>query len=375
MSAQRIRILGVIDEDPFHFATWSGTSYYFFTALKDAGYLYQAIPATPPLPIQYLYKLLSFHPRMSQWRFKYHINVSYYHRMTHAALNRLSLLPKTEYNVILQVGAWYDLTQAERTPVVSYHDGTLARLLQSPYGFPPVRRKYITRAITHERNLYGRLDHIFPMSRWLADSFIRDYGVPHGKLTPVGAGVNLPYVRPIVNKSYENPKILFVGKHFNRKGGEYLLEAFSMVRRELPSATLTIIGPTLASVPEGVRCLGSLSKASRTGLDRLLDEYSSASLFVMPSLYEPFGIVFAEAMAHKLPCIGTDICAIPEIIEDGITGYVVPPRDSKSLAARIVSLLKNPDACRVFGARGYVKYVTDFTWERVARKIVAQIRL
>jgi len=143
----------------------------------------------------------------------------------------------------------------------------------------------------------------------------------------------------------------------------------------LPGATLTIIGPNLPSVPEGVRCLGPISKASRTGLDRLLDEYSSASLFVMPSLYEPFGIVFAEAMAHKLPCIGTDICAIPEIIQDGITGYIVPPKDSKSLAARIVSLLKNPDACRAFGDRGYAKYVTDFTWELVARKIVAQIRL
>jgi len=375
MSVQPVRILGVIDEDPFHFATWSGISYYFFTALKNAGYLCQAISATPPLSLQYLYKLLSFHPCMSQWRFKYHINTSYYHRMTRTALNRLSLLPNSGYNVILQVGAWYDLTQAKGKPVVSYHDGNLARLLHSPYGYPPVRDKYIARALTYERQLYSRLDHIFPMSRWLADSFMKDFGVPHAKLTPVGAGVNLPYVRPIVNKSYENPNILFVGKDFTRKGGKYLLEAFSIVRRELPNATLTIIGPKLAFVPDGVRCLGPLSKASRTGMDRLLDEYSSASLFVMPSLYEPFGVVFAEAMAHKLPCIGTDICAIPEIIEDGITGYVVPPEDSQSLSGRMISLLKNPDKCRTFGDKGHAKYLTEFTWDRVTHKIAAQIRI
>ena len=62
-------------------------------------------------------------------------------------------------------------------------------------------------------------------------------------------------------------------------------------------------------------------------------------MFVMPSLYEPYGIVFAEAMAHRLPCIGADNCAMPEIIKHGETGYVVPVRDEMALANRLVARL------------------------------------
>ena len=102
--------------------------------------------------------------------------------------------------------------------------------------------------------LYGRLDYIFTMSQWLADSFVRDFGVGHSKLTPIGAGINLPYTREITNKSYESPAILFVGKAFERKGVLYLLEAFRLVRQEIPSATLTLIGPELADLPSGGVC-------------------------------------------------------------------------------------------------------------------------
>ena len=59
--------------------------------------------------------------------------------------------------------------------------------------------------------------------------------------------------------------------------------------------------------------------------------YSAAEVVVMPSFYEPFGIVFAEAMAHKLPCIGGNSCAIPEIIDNEKTGFIVPPGNSKIL--------------------------------------------
>lgn len=375
MSTQDVRIFGVIDEDPFHFSTWSGISYYFFDALKRAGHLYHAVGATPSLTIQYTWKLLSFHPNLARWRFKYHINTSYFRQMTRTARARISQFPENEYNVILQVGAWYDLTQGTKKPVVSYHDGNLACLLNSPYGYPRVRRRYVDRALRHERALYHRLHHIFPMSRWLASSFMNDFGVPSSNLTPVGAGINLPYTHPVINKTYGEPKILFVGKDFSRKGGQYLLEAFDIVRRDLPDATLTLIGPNLVAPGAGVRCLGPLSKSDAAGIDRLLAEYASASIFVMPSLYEPFGVVFAEAMAHKLPCIGTNICAIPEIVENGVTGYVVPPRDSRALADRIISLLKNPAECRALGENGYAKYLADFTWDRVSEKLVAQIRV
>jgi glycosyltransferase involved in cell wall biosynthesis len=77
--------------------------------------------------------------------------------------------------------------------------------------------------------------------------------------------------------------------------------------------------------------------------------FREASLFVLPSFFEPFGIVFAEAFAFKNPCIGTDICAMPEIIEQEKGGFLVPPNDPNVLADRIIMRLKDQTLSRNMG--------------------------
>lgn len=363
------KLIGVIDEDPFDASTWSGSSAYFFNALKDCGALHAAISAQPKKITQMIYKALSFQPEMSKWKFKYHLNLGYYREMSLSAKKALDKFDPSLFNVIVQVGAWYDMVGYRDKRVVSYHDGNLATLLASPYGYPQIDKSYINRALEYERDLYSRIDLIFPMSTWLADSFIRDYGVAPSKVYPVGAGINLPRVIEIRDKTYDLPRILFVGKNFKRKGGETLLNAFNLVRKEIRDAELTIIGPQLESLPDGVRCVGFLSKTNDHDLERLLEEYQHASLFVLPSLYEPFGISFVEAMAHRLPCIGTNICAMPEIIQDGKTGYVVPPGDSVALAKSMLSLLKDPACCQEFGEAGYFYYKQKYNWQAVAERM------
>jgi glycosyltransferase involved in cell wall biosynthesis len=357
-----IKIIGVIDEEPFDFRTWSGISYYLFSSLARKSVLHTAISAEPPKWLTNSYKLLSFHSELTKWKFKYHINTNYYKQMTRSALKKVRKLDQDDYNCILQVGAWYDMTNINGKKTVSYHDGNLSTLLKSPYGYPKVREKYIRRALTYEKELYQKMDIILPMSQWLADSFIRDFEVSARKVIPIGAGINLPYVAEIEAKSYEKPNILFVGRDFKRKGGKQLLEAFNVVRREIKGANLTIIGPHLKDLPEGVKCLGFLPKGSKKGLELLLKEYSSASVYVMPSWYEPFGIVFAEAMAHKLPCIGTNICAMPEI------------GDTAALTTRLIELLSDQRMCKEMGERAYLKYSENYTWDQVAHKIIEQIR-
>jgi starch synthase len=365
-----LRIAGVIDEDPFDPQTWSGSSVHFFGALRESGVLRAAVSATPAKPVQRLYQLLSFQPDKQKWKFKYHLNVDYYSQMTQVACRKLAALGPDAFDIILQVGAWYDMTGLAGKPVISYHDGNLAVLLQSPYGYPHIRPHHIRSTLDYERRLYQKLRLIFPMSEWLADSFVRDNGVSRDKVFPVGAGINLSHVRTVKNKSYEAPRILFVGRDFQRKGGPDLLAAFQRVRAEIKSAELTIVGAELNDPPPGVRCTGLLSKTDPEGVNRLLDEYERASIFVMPSLYEPFGIVFAEAMAHKLPCIGTNICAMPEIIKDGQTGFLVSPRDPVALASRILELLDSPNLCREFGDWGYHRYEEKFTWRAVTKRML-----
>ncbi len=374
MDKNNIRIVGVIDDSPFHYETWSGSSYHFFKALQNEEVLVEAISAKPPKYMEVMYKVLSIQNDIAMWRFKYHLNTGYYYQRTRIAKKKLSAIPSDAFNVILQIGAWYDLRNHGDKITVSYHDGNLHALLKSPLGYPHISNMVIERTLRHEASLYRKMDLIFPMSQWLARSFIHDFGVDPKKVYPVGAGINLPYILEHPKRSYETPRLLFVGKNFERKGGKYLLEAFKIARSKIKDITLTIIGPSLENLPLGVRCLDYVSKNSPEGIDRLLREYESATLFVMPSLYEPFGIVFAEAMAHRLPCIGSDICAIPEIIDHGSTGFVVPVRDSKALADRIITLARNPDLCASMGEKGYKKYVENFTWQMVIQKIIYRIQ-
>lgn len=367
-----VRILGVVDEDPFDFRTWSGISRYLFQSLKEKGNLCGAVSAEPPGYMRTIYKLLSFYPDMELWKDRYHHNVGYFGQMTKAALHNIEDLPRDGYNVILQIGAWYDLTGREGKRTVSYHDGNLHAFLANERHRYLEGRRFIERCLAHERALYHSMDLIFTMSDWLRGTFCEGFDLDPGKVVTVGAGINLPYTLEVNDKKYDGNRILFVGKAFERKGGDILLKAFQEVRREVPDAELIIIGPQLISVPDGVTCLGYLSKDKDT--DTLLNEYSKATLFVMPSLYEPFGIVFAEAMAHKLPCIGTQNCAMPELIREGETGYLVPVGDHRKLAERIIYILKNPSKAEELGENGFMHYRENYTWDSVTAKMVDAIR-
>lgn len=367
-----INIVGIIDEDPFDFRTWSGSSKFFFEALTKEGVLVRALSADPGKMRKMLAKLTAFYPNIDEWRRRYHLNTYLFQMMSKTAIEKLMLI-KDSFEVILQVGAWYNISNCKQLKdkfYCSYHDGNLATQLRRPDISYNLKSKYIQNGINFERNVYQGLDLIFPMSEWLRRSFIEDFNCEPDKVIAVGAGVNLKYIPKIQEKDYTKHNILFIGVDFERKGGKILLEAFRVVRNEIKDAKLFIVGPNLTGLPDGVESLGRIMKNSLEGEERLHTAYLDATIFVMPSYYEPFGIVFAEAMAHKLPCIGTDNCAMPEIIDNEINGFIVPPGDSKSLAHKIVDLFRNEKKIEEYGKAGYVKYLNNYTWEKVSRKIV-----
>lgn len=369
---QNLRILGVMDENPFASCTWSGSSKFFFESLKEKGVLESAISAELSPVKSFVGKIRCFHPNLKKWRFLYHINIDNCHQRTRRIIKKIRE-SYPDFNIILQVGAWYDLTGLKDKMTVSYHDGNIQAYLNSPFGYPKVPLRFIKRTVEYEKHLYRKMDMIFPMSEWLGRSFIEYFGIPERKVIPVGAGINLPKIKEVTGKDYTKKNILFVGKSFDRKGGPLLLAAFQRVKREIPDATLVIIGPELKQLPDGVTCLSFIDKRSQSGLNALLNEYANASIFVMPSLYEPFGISFAEAMAHRLPCIGTNICAMPEIIDHGKNGFIVPVGDSKDLADKIIFLLRDEKLCRSMGDRAYSKYYDNYRWEIVCQKIISSL--
>lgn len=371
------KLVGAIPGNAFDRLTWSGSSHHLFSALSATGALVGTVDTSPPRPLDFLAKVLSFSKDRQVWRQRYMLSQTRRLGMSLTGAGRAARLNRSP-DALLQVGAWYRFGRHPRLRPglrCSYHDGNLAVHLRRSDLVLDKEAAYLRRALSFEQRVYDEMDLILPMSEWLRESFIEDFHQDPAKVVAVGAGANLHRVPDSPPKrDFGKVRLLFVGREFVRKGGPSVLEAFGRLRSRFPDAELWIVGPEPDSrVQPGVRWLGRILKNTREGdaeIDRL---YREATAFVMPSLYEPFGVAFLEAMSYALPCVGADCCAMPEIIQDEVTGYVTPPGDVAALGERLIGLASDPDKARRMGEAGRARFVEHYTWNGVAAKIISAI--
>ncbi|MGI9260487.1 MAG: glycosyltransferase [Woeseiaceae bacterium] len=161
-----------------------------------------------------------------------------------------------------------------------------------------------------------------------------------------------------------------------RKGIRYLIEATAMLANEYPDAQLVVAGDGIEresleqlarnlNISDRVHLIGWVPNAS------LPDFFRSAVMSVIPSIEEGFGIPAAEAMGCELPVIATDAGGLPEVVDDGVTGFVVAREDSRSLADAMRKLLENDRLRRDFGIAGREKALAEFDWLSTARSMEA----
>ncbi|MBS3070088.1 glycosyltransferase family 4 protein [Candidatus Micrarchaeota archaeon] len=168
--------------------------------------------------------------------------------------------------------------------------------------------------------------------------------------------------------------VLTVCRLVEQKGLDYLLESIPLVDKQMNGKAHFVLvgrGPLLSHLQKKARSLGVEGKisflAERFSEKDLAALYAACDCFVLPSLWEPFGIVVVEAMATGKPVVGTDIGGIPEIIAHGKNGFLVQPRDARALAERIAFVLENPKAAKKMGAEGRKIAVKNFTWDETAK--------
>lgn len=229
-------------------------------------------------------------------------------------------------------------------------------------GVPPPLR-YGRGWFAREAAVYRGAAVIATFSENAARSVVRDYGVDPRRVRVVGAGANV--LPPRAPRRDDGHTIAFVGYDFARKGGTVLLEAFSTLRRRVPRARLLVAGapPPQGRLPERVFFLGPV------GFDELPALLSQATVFALPTLQEPYGLAFLDAMACALPCVGTRIEAVPEIVVDGETGLLVPPGEPAPLAAALEQLLGDPVRARAMGARGRARVLAGGLWSHAAERL------
>lgn len=166
---------------------------------------------------------------------------------------------------------------------------------------------------------------------------------------------------------------LFCGSWDHMKGTSYLAAAFSRLAEEGHPVPLTILGPGAAPA----EVLMAFSEAARPYVrviervpeERVVDEYRRHDVLVFPSTYEGFGLVVLEAMSQGLPVIATPAGCAPELVRDGETGMMVPPRDGVALARAVSRMMESP-AERARLGENSARRVSAMSWTRTAERTI-----
>ena len=265
-------------------------------------------------------------------------------------------------------------------PFVVSLKGVIADELKNESG---LTRALLSIQARWERLNVRRADVVIAPSRYSADVARREYGLAAEKIAVVPEPIELERWTSLFAAAAPRPRggptILCVARMYPRKRVGDLLEAAALLRPRTPRARVRIVGKgpewedavrlhAKLGLGESVTLLGDVSR------DRLAEEYVSADIFCLPSVQEGFGIVFLEAMAAGLPVVACRAAAIPEVVEDGVTGLLASPRDPAGLARALEALAVDPERARAMGEAGR-RVVPAYVPERVAARFLEAVRL
>ncbi len=217
-------------------------------------------------------------------------------------------------------------------------------------------------------------DLILVNSRAIAHE-LNTYDLPLRRVEVVPNGVDLETFQPAGDWPADDGYVLFVGRLVAQKGVTFLLEALSVVLQRCPDTRLIVVGDgeldlflkritRYLGIPHRVRFLDWT-----TGPD-LVALYQRAKFVVVPSYYEPFGIVALEAMACARPVIASRTGGLAEIVSDGVNGFLVEVGNHLQLAQRMVNLIQDGERRHAMGQAARAR-AGEFSWDRAAAQTLA----
>jgi glycosyltransferase involved in cell wall biosynthesis len=281
--------------------------------------------------------------------------------------------------IFLQIGTLV-VTDPSYGPHLMRTDMTIAQARRAGFfAVSELSRHRLEEAENVQKQILSTAAHVFAASRWVAGSLIHDCGVPPDRITVLYPSAELSVCAADCNPDREGAEILFVGLDWERKGGPLLFEAFKLIQREVSGATLRVVGcrPTIRH--PGVHIEGRLDRSVPEQAERLAWCYRRASCFCMPSLFEPFGIAFAEAASIGLPAVSIDVGSRREAVIHGTTGFLAERATPEALASALLKVVGDAEGQRALGEFAQIYAQRHFSWaaavsiiETVVREIQAQ---
>lgn len=370
--------------DPTTRDSWSGSSNSLLNHLREAGHTVYSGNVELSGWSRYLAAAGTFSPNIDRWRTRFRLGRIPFRLRSRRAQRELVRRDGRGGPIesVLQIGATFDVNPSGGVSKLLYCDSNIAmarRLSASNFSHASrLSETEVSAVADREREVYQNADLIFTISDRLRASFIEDFGIADGRVRTVYAGPNFDKditekaLRSSVARGNGGVRILFLGRNFERKGGDLVLDSFLTLKGDFSDLELVIAGcPPRDLDYEGVTELGWLDKDTPDGKRKLLNAFAEADVFCMPTRFDAFGIVYVEAMYFGLPCVGSDIYAVPEIIDHGETGFVVSPDDQDGLTEQLRRLIARPKLRREMGRAGRRRAVERFSWSTVAERIVS----
>jgi glycogen synthase len=229
-----------------------------------------------------------------------------------------------------------------------------------------------------EKTAVESADRVIAVSGKMRDDILQYFAVDPAKVVVIHNGIDLDRYRRTTDRDVldrfgiADPYVLFVGRITDQKGIFDLLAAAAM----LPAGVQVVLCASAPDTPEiEERLRRGVAERSNViwigemlPVDDVIQLYSHAAVFCCPSVYEPFGLINLEAMACETAVVASAVGGILEVVEDGVTGLLVPPSRPDQLASALRSLLEDPARRRAMGKAGRARVEEQFSWSSVAAR-------
>lgn len=348
-------------------STWSGTTYSLLKALEKKAVV-EEINLSLGLPIKIVNKILGIRIISGKITFVNTLNTFtsiFFQKKIEKFDN------KNKNDIIIQIG---DYGKCKNSTYI-YQDLSIDSLIyfkdKNPdyfkySGYQNISDYQLTKRRNKQNDIYKNSLGIFTMSKWLAKNLVDYTGLPKEKVHWVGGGINLDK-NNISPKKKNSRRILFVGRDFERKGGDLTYRAFKILKNKyMKDAELYVAGPNdwpMNEKIEGVKFLGNLNYSE------LSEYFNLCDIFCLPSRFEAYGLVFIEALSYGLPCIARNDFEMKEFIENDENGYLIDDENEEDLALKMKELLENERIKNnVIAKRDF--YLNEYSWDNVANRII-----
>lgn len=275
-----------------------------------------------------------------------------------------------------------------KNPIVLWTDALYASLIGFYPGFSSHSASSIHQGNIITRECLARCEYAIFSSDWAARTAIEIYGADKNKVKVVPFGANLPDERTptkddihqmLKERTRDTVKLLFLGKHWNRKGGDIVFNVAKALHEKGQKVEVNFVGchpPKDISIPDYIKCHGFISKRTPEGLEKITRLLRESHFLFVPSRAEAYGIVFCEANAFGLPCLTSHVGGIPTIIKDNLNGMTFGLDAAPQVYADyIIALMQDYSRYEKMALDSYHEFETRLNWRSATSTVLDLLAL